>query len=89
MDEPTLLSSRSPLPAGLAAEIAADRAVLDGDLSLGFRERTLRLADGTQHWLATTKAVLHDAEGRKATGIVSISRDITQQKLLEREFCWK
>jgi PAS domain S-box-containing protein len=38
--------------------------------------------DGSATWLSTTKAPVYDAEGR-VTGIVGISRDITERRLAE------
>ncbi len=57
--------------------IAAARSVID-------REELIPSADGSHHWMLTTKVPLRDAAGR-VTGLVGIARDITNRKEAEEK----
>ena len=74
-----------PLPPALAAEAVSDRALLGGDVGEVFRERADPQRDGSLRWRATTKALLREAHSDQVTGLVSITRDVTRPKELERE----
>ena len=74
-----------PLPPALAAEAISDRALLDGDVSEVFRERADPQRDGSLRWRATTKALLREPHSEQVNGLVSITRDVTRPKELERE----
>jgi signal transduction histidine kinase len=74
-----------PLPPALAAEAVSDQALLGGDANEVFRERADPQRDGGLRWRATTKALLREAHSDEVTGLVSITRDVTRPKELERE----
>jgi PAS domain S-box-containing protein len=74
-----------PLPPALAAEAVSDQALLGGDANEVFRERADQQRDGSLRWRATTKALLREAHSDEVTGLVSITRDVTRPKELERE----
>jgi PAS domain S-box-containing protein len=74
-----------PLPPALAAEAVSDEALLGGDANEVFRERADPQRDGSLRWRATTKALLREAHSDEVTGLVSITRDVTRPKELERE----
>ena len=64
---------------------ADDQRVMEGgEPIIGLEEKETWI-DGRVTWVATTKMPLRDAEGR-ITGLVGISRDVTQRKLLEQQF---
>ena len=68
------------LPPDAAARYdAADRKIMESGQPVLNREETVVYAGGATHWSLTTKVPLHDAEG-KITGIISISRDITERR---------
>ncbi len=73
------------LPPALMEEAAADAALQLGDVTQVFRERADRQRDGSLQWRVTTKALLREPYSDHVTGLVSISRDVTRQKQLERE----
>jgi len=60
------------------------RVMETGEPIIGLEEKET-WADGRVTWVSSTKMPLHDAEGR-ITGLVGISRDITQRKMLEKQF---
>jgi PAS domain S-box-containing protein len=60
------------------------RIMETGEPMVGTEERET-WPDGRVTWVSTTKVALRDAEGR-ITGLVGVSRDITEQKLLEEKF---
>ncbi len=59
------------------------RIMQAGEATIHTEEPTVD-AEGHQHWMLTTKVLLHDANGSVA-GIVGISRDITAQREAEQE----
>ncbi|MBI3697478.1 MAG: PAS domain-containing protein [Acidobacteria bacterium] len=61
--------------------MADDRRVLETGEMLIDREEQIRLPDGRLRWFSTTKAPIREA-GR-ITGLVGISRDITERKQAE------
>ncbi len=70
-------------PAELAAQFDADdRAIMQSGMPLISRERQTVNADGSRIWVSTTKVPLRDARGN-VTGLVGISRNITDQKQAE------
>ena len=73
------------LPPSLAGEAVADRALLGGDVRALFHERAAPQPEGGFRWSTTTKALLREPLGDYITGLVSITRDTTRQKELERE----
>jgi PAS domain S-box-containing protein len=76
---------RDFFPAEVAEMIAQDDlTVIDSGEPIANREEALVDRAGTPRWHATTKVPLRDAEG-SITGIVGISRDITQRKLSEAQ----
>jgi len=64
--------------------LADDRAVLQTGEPLVDREEPIVLPSGEPRTLLTTKLPLRDSEGQ-ITGLVGISRDITDQKLADEE----
>ena len=60
------------------------RIMTTGEPVIGVEEKET-WADGHVTWVSTTKVPLRDAEGT-ITGLVGISRDITEKKLLEEKF---
>ena len=72
-------------PAALAAQYQADdQLVLQSGQALVNAERTSVDAQGHECTVLTTKVPLHDASG-KVTGLVGISRDITERKQAEQQ----
>ena len=61
---------------------ADDRLVLDHGESLIGREEEITHASGERRWLSTTKVPLRDHDGR-ITGLVAVSRDVTERKRYE------
>lgn len=61
---------------------ADDRLVMDHGESLIGREEEITHASGERRWLSTTKVPLRDHEGR-ITGLVAVSRDVTERKRYE------
>ena len=67
-----------------AAQFFADeQAVMQSGQALIDREETVFI-DGQRHWLLTTTVPTHDAAGA-VTGLVGISRDISERKLAEAQ----
>ena len=72
-------------PEALAAQYQADdQMVLQSGQALVNAERTSVDAQGHERTVLTTKVPLHDASG-KVTGLVGISRDITERKRAEQQ----
>jgi PAS domain S-box-containing protein len=63
---------------------ADDQQVIETGESLLNREEPFELPDGTKGWFLTTKIPLHDETGR-IVGLVGVSRDITDRKLVEAQ----
>ena len=72
-DDATLFS-----PVDAAAIQAADRRVLETGTALTYEE-SIRAADGTNHWLLSTKAPLRAADG-SVIGLLGVSRDISETR---------
>ncbi|HVU22643.1 MAG TPA: SpoIIE family protein phosphatase [Opitutus sp.] len=72
-----------PGPRGLQA-LEDDRKVLLTGESITNQEKSNLAAEPLLRWALTTKVPLHDIHGEIA-GIVGISHDITQRKLMEQE----
>ncbi|MDX1951861.1 MAG: PAS domain S-box protein [Verrucomicrobiota bacterium] len=66
------------------AYLKDDQAVMSSGTPLIGREEVILDSDGSQRWLLTSKIPLRDSSG-KITGLVGISRDITEQKRAESE----
>jgi len=62
--------------------LSEDQMVLQSGKSILDIEGTLTDKDGTLHWLLVSKVPLHDMH-RKITGLVGVTRDITEQKKSE------
>ena len=73
-------------PKGLAAEYYEDEQKIfqSGEPLKIKEERSIDQKTGEQKWLLTTKVPLYDSEG-KITGLVGISRDITDHKKLQAQ----
>lgn len=70
-------------PPGFAEQFQADdKAVLQSAQALINAERMTVGEDGNPRWVLTTKVPLRDQEG-KVTGLVGISRDISERKQAE------
>ena len=61
-----------------------DRQVMDSDVPLVDREESNVDTDGNPLWMLTSKIPLRDSDGLLA-GLVGIGRNITRQKLAERQ----
>jgi two-component system sensor histidine kinase/response regulator len=61
-----------------------DRQVMDSDVPLVDREESNIDTDGNPIWMLTSKIPLRDSDGNLA-GLVGIGRNITRQKLAERQ----
>src|SRR5262249_29162621 len=70
-----------PSAASRQAESEERRAIETGEPLIGKVEQ-LKLADGSVHWLLSTKVPIRDPGG-KITGLVGISKDITERRLAE------
>lgn len=64
--------------------LADERRLLETGEALFDREEEVRRADGSVHWILTTKVPIRDADGRLA-GFVGIGRDMTRFRKLEVE----
>ncbi|MDD3179593.1 MAG: SpoIIE family protein phosphatase [Opitutaceae bacterium] len=64
--------------------MADDQRVLSGGPPVLSEERSDFGPEGNVHWALTTKMPLHDLHGR-ISGLVGISHDITERKLMEME----
>jgi PAS domain S-box-containing protein len=72
-------------PQKLAAQFYADeQALLQSDQSILDHEEATRDSAGNPRWTLTTKVLLHDGQG-KVTGLVGVSREITERKQAEAE----
>jgi PAS domain S-box-containing protein len=70
-------------PQELAAQFYADeQALLQSGQSMLDHEEATQDPDGNPRWTLTTKALLRDSQG-KVTGLVGVSRDITERKQVE------
>jgi len=58
---------------------AAMRALIDGKAEIQVIEYRVKDRDGKIHWAQEKMSILRDDEG-KATGIIGVARDITEQK---------
>jgi len=58
---------------------AAMQALLEGKAEIQVIEYRVRAADGISYWAHEKMSILRDSEG-KATGIIGVTRDITEQK---------
>ena len=71
-------------PADMAARYYSDEQIV---LQLGRpvvnREEPFNTRDGTEKWLSTTKIAVRDPDGR-ISGLVGMSRDITERKNFEK-----
>ncbi len=67
-----------------AAYDADDRAIIESGLPLFDKEEPVQHADGTTHWIVTTKVPLRDEQGR-ATGLVGRGQDITERRRADAE----
>ena len=59
---------------------------VDGELSLATTEYKLKKYDGSFFWGLLTSTLLRDALGRPK-GLLAITMDVTQRKLMEEELC--
>ena len=64
------------------AAYADEQKMVETGEALIAKEEKVRRADGTFHWVSATKVPIKDAAGH-VTGIVGISRDITERKQAE------
>jgi PAS domain S-box-containing protein len=72
-------------PQKLAAQFYADeQALFQSGQSMLDHEEATRDPDGNPRWTLTTKVLLHDSRG-KVTGLVGVSRNITERKQAEAE----
>jgi anti-anti-sigma factor len=63
---------------------ADDRAIIESGVPLFDKEEPVQHADGTTHWIVTTKVPLCDLQGRPI-GLVGRGQDITERKRIEAE----
>ncbi|MEP7285658.1 MAG: PAS domain S-box protein [Chloroflexota bacterium] len=71
-------------PPDLAAQYDRDdQAIMEADQPLINVERVTLNPDGSKKWVLTTKVPLHDEHGN-VTGLVGLSRDITDRKQAEK-----
>ncbi len=63
---------------------ADDQAIMASGVPLFDKEEPVQHADGTTHWIATTKVPLRDPQGR-IIGIVGRGQDITERRNAEAE----
>jgi len=78
-------TSHDLFPPELAAKYAQDdRTVLESRHEITSREEPIVDRKGRPMWIATTKVPLHDPNGQ-VTGLVCISRDITQRRKVEQD----
>jgi anti-anti-sigma factor len=61
-----------------------DRAIIESGVPLLNKEEPVLHADGTTHWVVTTKVPLRDVEGR-TIGLVGRGQDITERRRAESE----
>jgi PAS domain S-box-containing protein len=72
-------------PRELATQYDADdRAIIESGVPLFDKEEPVQHADGTTHWIVTTKVPLRDPQGRMI-GLVGRGQDITERKRSEAE----
>jgi two-component system, cell cycle sensor histidine kinase and response regulator CckA len=77
-------SDRDYIPAELADKyVADDRKVMETGQGQINNEELSTFAPGSSHWILTTKVPLMD-KGGNVTGLVGISRDITERKQAEQ-----
>lgn len=73
------------MPAALAeAVLEEERRLIEKGEALLDRVEYIPLPDGTPRWMSASKAPIRDQHGH-ITGLVGISRDITERKLAEME----
>jgi PAS domain S-box-containing protein len=58
---------------------AAMQALLEGEAEVQVIEYKAKARDGRSYWASEKMSILHDDEGR-VTGIIGVTRDITEQK---------
>jgi diguanylate cyclase (GGDEF)-like protein/PAS domain S-box-containing protein len=63
---------------------ANEQEVVKSGRPLIDREEPVTASDGNERWLSTTKVPLRDSTGR-ISGLVGISRDITERRVLEEQ----
>jgi PAS domain S-box-containing protein len=72
-------------PRELAAQYDNDeRAIMSSGVPLLNKEEPLQHADGSSHWISTTKIPLRDWQGR-VVGLVGRGQDITERRRAEEE----
>ena len=72
-------------PAELATQYDLDdRAIMHSGLALLNKEEPVRHADGSSHWISTTKVPVRDPLGR-TIGLVGRGQDITERRRAEAE----
>jgi anti-anti-sigma factor len=72
-------------PQEMAAEYDADdRAIMESGVPLFDKEEPVQYADGTTHWIVTTKVPLRDPQGH-SIGLVGRGQDITERRRAETE----
>jgi len=72
-------------PHEMATEYDADdQAIMESGVPLFDKEEPVQHADGTTHWIATTKVPLRDPQGR-TIGLVGRGQDITERRRAETE----
>jgi PAS domain S-box-containing protein len=79
------LTDRELFPPELADQYARDeRAIMESGVPMLNKEEPVRHADGSSHWISTTKVPLRDWQGR-VVGLAGRGQDITERRRAEEE----
>jgi len=62
-----------------------DNYLMNRSTTVANREQLVRNSTGDVRWHSTTKALLRGPDSRQVTGLVSVSRDVTNRRMLEEE----